>query len=534
VGDYAASQQRDLQGQADEARKSGDAAKADQLQSEANKWAEGGAYRIAAHVAVGGLAGGVGGALGAGASAAAAPLVADAVNKMDLLDPVRKAVIAVGTTAVSAALGGTAGAVTGFNQVENNFLRHSQAKEMNAALDKCKAQAGGCSMKESDAIFKEYQDKSNDNIAQVQACKFVGDSACVGRLMADAALPGEVTNRQLSSEQEKFLYGRQTNVTLYQSVTGSKVQGNTDAQQAQQVAQFRKSNCADPSSSACDALVLDSIGRGQLAAIKLVGGTLLGAPVLGAAVAGAPAAGAAVVAGIRACAADPALCANAAAIVGADAATMGATGTGALGATVGVKLALMAEQAAADAAATIAARAGKAGQLESAAPKVFNGVELNPALPPPAAGYDYTPAFVKGATTDNQAYAHLTGYQGEVKLANEVAGQGQTVVKWGDKIGTNGSDVISVNPSTGEVVLWDNKYRSATRSIGDSPTFANEGTRDAALTEATAAIRASNLPQSVKDAAMNNLDQLNFTTNTVGLGGAKNSVQVRYCGGKPC
>jgi len=60
VGDYAASQQRDLQGQADEARKSGDAAKADQLQSEANKWSEGGAYRVAAHVAVGGLAGGRG------------------------------------------------------------------------------------------------------------------------------------------------------------------------------------------------------------------------------------------------------------------------------------------------------------------------------------------------------------------------------------------------------------------------------------------------------------------------------------------
>ncbi|MDO8768060.1 MAG: DUF637 domain-containing protein, partial [Burkholderiaceae bacterium] len=165
---------------------------------------------------------------------------------------------------------------------------------------------------------------------------------------------------------------------------------------------------------------------------------------------------------------------------------------------------------------------------------VFNGVELDPNLPPPVAGYGYSPTFVKGATTDNAAYAHLTGFQSEVKLANEVAGQGQAVVKWGDKIGTNGSDVISVNPSTGDVVLWDSKYRTATTGMDQSPTFANATTRNQAIEEAKGAIDASNLPSDVRAKAISNLEKQNFTTNTVGAGGVKNSVQIRYCGNKPC
>ena len=138
------------------------------------------------------------------------------------------------------------------------------------------------------------------------------------------------------------------------------------------------------------------------------------------------------------------------------------------------------------------------------------------------------------AKTDNQAYSHWVGFQTEVKLASDLADNGQAVVKWGGAVGAPGNDVISVNPLTAEVTLWDTKYRSNPANIGQSPTFANQGTLGNAVREAREAIDASNLPPAIKDQALQNLDRLNFTTNTVGAGQVKNSVQVRFCSGKPC
>ena len=138
------------------------------------------------------------------------------------------------------------------------------------------------------------------------------------------------------------------------------------------------------------------------------------------------------------------------------------------------------------------------------------------------------------ATTLNQAYSQWTGYQGEIGLANTVAGLGETVVRWGDSAGTNGSDVASVSPNSAAVTLWDNKYRSASTSMGQSTTFESDSARANAVEQAKAAIGTSSLPDSIKQQAIDNLDKGNFVTNTVGSGGVKNSTQVRYCGNKPC
>ncbi|MFZ2161057.1 MAG: DUF637 domain-containing protein [Sideroxyarcus sp.] len=181
-----------------------------------------------------------------------------------------------------------------------------------------------------------------------------------------------------------------------------------------------------------------------------------------------------------------------------------------------------------------AAKVFKYADNVDAAPKVFNGVELHPDLPSPSAGYDYSPDMVSGAKTENQLYSHWTGLQAEAKLANEVAGQGEAVVKWGDKIGAQGNDIISVDPKTGGVTLWDSKYRSGSTTIEQSPTYVKRETRAAAVSEAQRTISGSNLPQAVKDTALQNLEKGDYTTNTVGSGGAKNSYQVRYCNGKPC
>ncbi|MFC1397950.1 hypothetical protein [Acinetobacter lactucae] len=56
---------------------------------------------------------------------------------------------------------------------------------------------------------------------------------------------------------------------------------------------------------------------------------------------------------------------------------------------------------------------------------------------------------------------------GELRLANEVVAQpNQVVLKYGDAIGRNGSDIISLDVKTGNVYLWDFKYRSTNSKLG--------------------------------------------------------------------
>ncbi|WP_232430705.1 filamentous hemagglutinin N-terminal domain-containing protein [Burkholderia ubonensis] len=167
--------------------------------------------------------------------------------------------------------------------------------------------------------------------------------------------------------------------------------------------------------------------------------------------------------------------------------------------------------------------------------KVFNGIEVSPNLPPPVAGWDYSPNMLKGKT-ENQIWAHWTGYQGEINLANKVAGlPNESVLLWGDAIGTNGNDIVSVNRATGQVSLWDSKYSSAVDSLKSSPTFTPGSNRlSSAIDQARLAVENSALPDSVKATALGNINRGNFVTNTVGSGGYKNSVQVRFCNGSPC
>jgi filamentous hemagglutinin len=168
--------------------------------------------------------------------------------------------------------------------------------------------------------------------------------------------------------------------------------------------------------------------------------------------------------------------------------------------------------------------------------RVFNGIELNPNLPPPIAGWDYSPSMLKGPS-ENQIWSHWTGYQGEINLANTVAGlPNETVVRWGDAIGTNGNDIISVNQATGQVTLWDNKFRNDVRGLKDPSATFDPGSANLsnALEQAERAIDQSALPSTVKVQALTNLRSGNFVTNTVGSGGLKNSFHIRFCGGSPC
>ncbi|NTF46117.1 hemagglutinin repeat-containing protein [Rhizobium rhizogenes] len=184
--------------------------------------------------------------------------------------------------------------------------------------------------------------------------------------------------------------------------------------------------------------------------------------------------------------------------------------------------------------ASAAERQAVAQALEKIPPlRTINGKALNPKLPDPAAGYGYVPKTV-ASDKPNIANSHINGFNAEIDLANQIADlPGQQVLRYGDAVGTHGADIISVDVNTGDVFLWDNKFRGGSVSVKSSPTFdVNSDAFRNALRQAQDAV--DDLPSALKDKALENLRQGNFTTNTVGSGNARNSVPIRFCGGNPC
>ena len=101
----------------------------------------------------------------------------------------------------------------------------------------------------------------------------------------------------------------------------------------------------------------------------------------------------------------------------------------------------------------------------------------------------------------------------------------QAIVRWGDPIGSHGADVVSVNIKTGQVTLWDSKFRSGSVRIQPSQTFQKEPSLDNAIRRAADSIEAdTTLPADIRAAALQNLEERHFTTRTVGAGNAKNST----------
>jgi filamentous hemagglutinin len=98
------------------------------------EWAEGGAYRVALHTAMGVLGGGLDGALGAAATASIMPIIGDMIDKMDLPDPVKQAVGMVTATTIGAISGGSAGAAAAFNADVNNRQLHDSEKVLAISL----------------------------------------------------------------------------------------------------------------------------------------------------------------------------------------------------------------------------------------------------------------------------------------------------------------------------------------------------------------------------------------------------------------
>ena len=280
-------------------------------------------------------------------------------------------------SAIGAAVAGqdvNVAAAAGGNAAANNFLKHTQAALMQQELDACRTKASGCTDDQVVAIFGKFRDASNQNIEAVQACIKAGNVACVQSLEAQAASASEVSDAlplgygKLESE----LVARQENVNNHGSFNPYSVFG-TDAQQAQEVAIFRSDNCANLSAAACDSLVQQALDdrMERFAVLTAVGAIVPGAGM-----------------GLR-------------------------------------RLTLPKSPGGNYAASPRQSQ----GQFNDSLPIqriVYNGVELEPSLPPPAAGYGYAPSSLKGATTSNLANSHVSGFLAEIRLANEIAAQGRS------------------------------------------------------------------------------------------------------------
>ncbi len=90
-----------------------------------------------------------------------------------------------------------------------------------------------------------------------------------------------------------------------------------------------------------------------------------------------------------------------------------------------------------------------------------------------------------------QVVAHRQGYRAELALASKIAegidnlpgGGGHTVLDFGDPIGANEADVISID-AQGNIFLWDSKYRGEGSAAPHSETFTDPERRRNAAAEA--------------------------------------------------
>ena len=152
--------------------------------------------------------------------------------------------------------------------------------------------------------------------------------------------------------------------------------------------------------------------------------------------------------------------------------------------------------------------------------RMFNGIALHPDLPNPVAGLNYTP----DARTIEAMQAHLNGYLAEVRLANRIATERTgIVIDYGHAVGVNYADVISVDPHTGRVTLWDSKFRSAGRASMHSETFTDPTRLTSARDHALRLLQGSShgLSPEIRQNAIESLRNWDFDATTSHTNGGK-------------
>ncbi len=158
VGDFASNRQIDLLNQG--------------KVEEADKWAEGGAYRVALHTLIGAIAtGSVDGALASGTTAVSIPAVSNYLDKQGVDETTKSALLLGLSAGVGAVVGGdTASTATSFSQTQNNHLSHKQIAEWGKELESCVKNKGSqCTIAAKEAINDKYIRKSEQQQQELRS-----------------------------------------------------------------------------------------------------------------------------------------------------------------------------------------------------------------------------------------------------------------------------------------------------------------------------------------------------------------------------
>jgi len=165
-------------------------------------------------------------------------------------------------------------------------------------------------------------------------------------------------------------------------------------------------------------------------------------------------------------------------------------------------------------------------------------VPVHSSLPVPLAGWDYFPRAEPGRVLtpqEQQALANnQNGFISELRLANRIAESGEVVIMYGHKINEHGADLVSIDPVTGRLTLWDSKYHS-TPGTGHSDTFEVQGRREDAVKRIQTFLtdRRDSLPAALHDRALKALasgDLDMVTAHTTG--GGFTDRRIVHSGGK--
>ncbi len=155
VGDYAEAQMK----VAEQLRTQGKQAEADAIKA---LWGDNGSLRLAAHTVIGGLTGGVSGAAGAATGTLTAPAVAHALHEAGITGPLADVLTAGASTAAGAATGGVSGAAAAGNEVENNYLKHTERTALANAQKACFADASSPACANATAL--KIKDQLSDKL----------------------------------------------------------------------------------------------------------------------------------------------------------------------------------------------------------------------------------------------------------------------------------------------------------------------------------------------------------------------------------
>ncbi len=448
-------------------------------ESEAEKYEEGGVYRVAAHAALGALGGGLAGGVGAGASAAAIPTIKEVVSGLGLPEDAKQLVIAATDTAIGAAVGGSTGAIAAGNQVVNNYLSHQQWD----ALAKEKAACKGDAKCEKEVVTK-YVQISKVQDAALAMCDFLKNCDTLRKEVQEGR------EEQIALIQRHELSDNFAGAADLQSV-GERLAASAKYRQDVSQAVVAKFIC-DTDPTRCNVEAAKRVGF-------LLGGVAAGAYAT-TLVAAAPAMALAARMSVQSCVANPVLCMNQAGIIAGDIA-MGealggaslAGGTLAAGKVVGKATADEMKLVAKNAAAAVeeVAEAAKAAQAAQAAAAAANAAK-------PKMSIDD----LIGATFDPIELSHLAGRQdgrlGEqiaLQVLNEKTGLNLKPLQNASNHGCDGC-AVSIQGDTVTVIVVDAKSsqygvdaaKSATgdpavklRRWLDTPNIANASPESAAL-----------------------------------------------------